>query len=163
MAGSNEEILNPKNYVDSISLQYIENKISYADAYLEAATINLRRDNIEEYLKYMNILIYKYPGLKDIKTAIKYFYEQRKVDPKDYTNKRLGKISILNKEYEKAIQYLNESLKLNPIDDEVLYNLAFAYAEIKNYNSANEFVKKCLQINPLNKNGLKLQSRLNKN
>ena len=162
-AKSNEEILNPKNYVDSISLQYIENKISYADAYLEAATINLRRDNIEEYLKYMNILIYKYPGLKDIKTAIKYFYEQRKVDPKDYTNKRLGKISILNKEYEKAIQYLNESLKLNPIDDEVLYNLAFAYAEIKNYNSANEFVKKCLQINPLNKNGLKLQSRLNKN
>ena len=101
--------------------------------------------------------------MKNNKNEIKYFYEQRKVDPKDYTNKRLGKISILNKEYEKAIQYLNESLKLNPIDDEVLYNLAFAYAEIKNYNSANEFVKKCLQINPLNKNGLKLQSRLNKN
>ncbi|MBK8944603.1 MAG: hypothetical protein IPM32_04945 [Ignavibacteriae bacterium] len=159
-AKSNEQILAPKNYIDSISFQYIENKISFADAYLKAATLNLQRDNIKEYLKYMNILIYKYPGLKDIKTAIKYFYEQRKVNPQDYTNKRLGKISILTNEYDKAIQYFNESLKQNPLDDEVLYNLALAYTQNKNYRLAKDFIKKCLAINPINSDCLKLKNSL---
>ncbi len=157
---SNMELLNPKDFLDSISLKYIENKISYSDAYLEAATINLRLDNIIDYLDYMNILIYKYPGLKDIKTAIKYFYEQRKVNPQDYTSKRLGIISIYNNDFTSAIKYLNESFKSNPKDEEVLYNLAFANTKLNNIDSANEYIRKCLELNPKNSKCLLFKKKL---
>lgn len=160
---SNKELLKPKNYLDSISLKYIENKISFVDAYLEAATTSLRRDNIKDYLKYMNLLIYKYPGLKDINTAVKYFYEQKKVNPLDYTLKRLGMISLLKKDYDKAIDYLTESLKSNPDDINILYNLSFAYTEKKNYKDGLKFISKCLKIDPKDTNCLNLKNKIIKN
>ena len=152
----------PRDYLDSIALKYTEKKISSTDAYLEAASINLNKDNIQDYMKYMNVLIYKYPGLKDIKTALKYFYKQKKVNPQDYTPKRLGIISIYTKDYDDAINYLNDSYKSTPEDTEILYNLALAYFEKKNYEEAIRFINQALKLDPKNSDCLLLKDRISK-
>ena len=74
------DLFRPKDFIDSIAMFRIENKVTWVDAHLIAATYHLRRDNVKEYLKYMNVLIYQYPGLRDLDGALKYFYEQQKID-----------------------------------------------------------------------------------
>jgi len=86
-------IFNPESFKDSIAVEYIEKKISWSDACLKAATEYLKKDDIKNYLKYMNVLIYRYPFLKDINTAVRYFYDQGKINPSDYTQKRLELIT----------------------------------------------------------------------
>lgn len=157
---SNISILKANNFLDSIAIKYTDKKITYVDAYLEAASISLRRDNIKDYLKYMNLLIYKYPGLKNIQTATKYFYEQNKINPQDYTSKRLGIIYLYNKDYENAINYLNESYKSNSKDAEVLYHLSLAHFEKQNYKLALEYINKSLIINPIHSKYISLKNKM---
>lgn len=144
----NKNLLNPKNFIDSISLKYIEKKISWVDAHLNAATEYLRKDDIKNYMKYMNVLVYEYPDLKDIPTAVKYFYNHNRINPADYTTKRLGLIALYSKEYDKAINYLSESYKTNTNDTQILYNLALAYTKKHNNKLALNYLLKCLKINP---------------
>ena len=70
------KLLQPKNFVDSIAMYRVENKVSWIDAHFMAATFYLRRDNLKEYLKYINVLLYQYPGLRDLDSILKYFYER---------------------------------------------------------------------------------------
>lgn len=157
---SNISILKANNFLDSIAIKYTDKKITYVDAYLEAASIALRRDNIKGYLKYMNLLIYKYPGLKNIQTATKYFYEQKKINPQDYTSKRLGIIYLYNKDYENAINHLTESYKSNAKDAEVLYHLSLTHFEKQNYKLALDYINKSLIINPNNSKYILLKNKI---
>ena len=71
-------LFKPNNAIDSIAMYRIENRISWIDAHFMAATFYLKKDNIKEYLKYINVMIYQYPGLKNLDTILKYFYERNK-------------------------------------------------------------------------------------
>ena len=137
-----------KNFLDETASEFLKNKISWADAHLKVATEYLRKDDIKNYLKYMDVLIYQYPELKDLRTALKYFYQQRKIDPRDYTIKRLGIISLMNGNYNDAISNLTECYKSNPKDAMVLFNLAKAYSETKDFNKSVNYIKECLKIKP---------------
>ncbi|MGA9295410.1 MAG: tetratricopeptide repeat protein, partial [Ignavibacteriaceae bacterium] len=137
-----------KNFLDETASEFLKNKISWADAHLKVATEYLRKDDIKNYLKYMDVLIYQYPELKDLRTALKYFYQQRKIDPRDYTIKRLGIISLMNGNYNDAISNLTECYKSNPKDAMVLFNLAKAYSETKDFNKSINYIKECLKIKP---------------
>ena len=52
-------LLHPKDFIDSLAMYKIESKVSWADAHKIGATYYLRRDDIKEYLNYMNVLIYQ--------------------------------------------------------------------------------------------------------
>ncbi|MCB0749216.1 MAG: SGNH/GDSL hydrolase family protein, partial [Ignavibacteriae bacterium] len=54
-------LLVPRNFMDSVALKVIEEKITWAEAQVEAATYYLRKDDIKNYLNHMNVLIYQYP------------------------------------------------------------------------------------------------------
>jgi len=140
----------PENFIDSISLEYIEKKITWADAHAKAAIAYLKKDDIANHLKYINILVYQYPVLRNYNTALKYLYERNKIDPRDFTDKRIGIIALFNHEYDDAIRYLTSSLRLNSRDKQVLYNLSLAYFHKKDLKKAQEFVNKCLDIDPKN-------------
>ncbi len=149
--GKNHEIKNlpvQKNFLNEIVSEFIDNKITWADAHLKAATGYLRKDDIKKYLKYMNVLIYQYPELKDLRTALKYFYQKRKIDPRDYTVKRLGIIALMSGNYNDAISNLTECYKSDPKDAMVIFNLAKAYFETKNFYKSVRFINECLNIKP---------------
>lgn len=142
------ELFQPKDFIDSLAMLRIENKVSWIDAHLVAATYNLRHDKLKEYLKYMNVLIYQYPSLRDLDGALKFFHEQRKINLADYTPKRNGLLALYIGNFDNAIRYLSEAYKLNPGDPLVLFNLSLAYLNKNNYDSALTFINKCLDSNP---------------
>ena len=137
-----------KNFLHETASEFLKNNISWADAHLKVATEYLRKDDIKNYLKYMNVLIYQYPELKDLRTALKYFYQRQEIDPRDYTVKRLGIIALMEGNYKDAISNLTECYKSNPKDAMVLFNLAKAYSGIKDFNKSINYIKECLRIKP---------------
>ncbi len=143
-----ENVYNKGNFIDSIASEFMGNKISWADAHLQAATVYLKRDDIKDYLNYMNVLIYQYPNLKNLRTALKYFYERHEINPRDYTIKRLGIISLYNENYADAIRNLTMCYKSDPNDTLVLYSLAEGYFRIKKFDAAESLIERCLKINP---------------
>jgi lysophospholipase L1-like esterase len=142
------DLFQPKNFIDSIAMFRIQNKVSWADAHLIAATYYLKRDGIKEYLKYMNVLIYQYPGLKDLDGALKYFYERNQIDLADYTPKRNGLMALYIGNFDNATRHLTEAYNANPKDPLVLYNLSLAYSKKKDLKTALTLINKCLIANP---------------
>ena len=122
--------------------------MSWTDAHLFAAKTYLRRDDIKNYLKHINILLYQYPVLKDFNTLITYFYNKNKIDLTDYTSKRVGMIELYRGKYDEAIKYLTKTYKSDPRDPLVLYNLSLAYSKKKDFKTALNIINKCLFVNP---------------
>ncbi|MFH1197818.1 MAG: tetratricopeptide repeat protein [bacterium] len=139
-------VFQPEDFIDSLAMLRVQNKISWIEAHLIGATYNLRRDDIEEYLKYMNAIICQYPGLHDLDGVIKYFFEQKKINLADYTPKRNGLMALYIKNYRNAIRHLTEAYKSNPDDPIVLFNLSSAYMNNGELKSALSFIEKCLKI-----------------
>jgi len=142
------DLLQPKDLTDSIAMVHIEGQISWTDAHLIAATTYLKRDDIDKYLKHIDVLLYQYPALKDFRTLVTYFYNKNKIDLSDYTPKRIGIIQLKRAQYDDAIKYLTEASKADPHDPTVLYNLSLAYSKKGNFNSALEIITKCLTVKP---------------
>ena len=158
---STKNLFKPKNFIDSIAVEYIEKKISWADAHTNAAITYLKRDDMNNHLKHMDILIYQYPVLKDYNTALKYLYEKNKIDPRDFTEKRIGAIALYNKKYDDAIYYLSKSLQTDSGDTQVLYNLAAAYFQKNDFKAALNKINKSLNIDPNYPGANNLKRQLN--
>ncbi|MGE5861926.1 MAG: GDSL-type esterase/lipase family protein, partial [Ignavibacteria bacterium] len=141
-------LFKPRDFIDSIAMYTIENKVSWIDAHFIAATFYLRKDEIKEYLKYVNVLIYQYPGFRDLDGVIRYFYEKNKINLADYTPKRNGLLALYIGNFDNAIRHLTEAYKSNPKDTAVLYNLSLAYSKKKDLKTALTFINKCLSVNP---------------
>ena len=137
-----------KNLLDETASEFINNKLSWTDAHLKVATEYLRKNDIKNYLKYMNVMIYQYPELKDLRTALKYFYQRKKIDPRDFTVKRLGIIALMNGNYDDAISNLTECYKSDPKDAMVLFNLAKAYYGKKEFYKSKSYINECIKIKP---------------
>jgi tetratricopeptide (TPR) repeat protein len=141
-------LFQPKDIIDSVAMFRIENKISWMDAHFMAATFYLRKDDLKEYLKYINVMIYQYPALRDLDTILKYFFERNKLDLADYTPKRNGLLALYIGNFENAIKYLSIAYNSDPKDPLVSYNLALAYSKREDFKSALTLIKKCLIANP---------------
>ena len=141
------DLLQPKNLIDSVAMYKTEG-MSWVDAHLLAARTYLRRDDIKNYLKHINVLLYQYPVLKDFNTLITYFYNKNKMDLADYTAKRVGIIELYRGKPDDAIKYLTEASKSNPKDPLVLYNLSLAYSKKEDFKTALASINKCLIADP---------------
>ena len=140
----------------------MNNKISWANAHVNAATAYFKKRNINGFLKHMDILLYQYPivveyydevalnllKLKLYDTALKYLSARYKIEPSDYSAKWIGNIALYKGDLDAAILYLNKSQQLNSRDAQVLYNLAGAYSKKKDYQSALNTINACLSVNP---------------
>jgi tetratricopeptide (TPR) repeat protein len=138
------DLLQPRDLTDSLAMYKIEGRISWTDAHLLAAATFLKRDDITNYLKHINVLLYQYPALKDFHTLITYFYYKQKLDLSDYTSKRVGIIQLNMGEYDDAIKYLTEAYKSTPHDPTVLYNLSLAYSRRNDFKRALTIINECL-------------------
>ncbi len=142
------DLLQPRDFIDSIAMYKIEGRISWTDAHLLAAETYLKRDDIKDYLRHINILLYQYPALKDFKTLITYFYYRNKINMSDYTSERVGIIQLYRGKYDDAIKYLTDAYNSNPKDPTALYHLSQAYLKKKDFKSALGLINKCLIENP---------------
>ena len=156
------DLFNPKNFIDSIALEVMNNKISWADAHLQAAAKYFSNRDVAGFLKHMDILIYQYPiiveyydqtALNLLKhqfydSALKYLSARYKIEPSDYSAKWIGNIALFKGDAEVAAFYLNKSQELNNKDSQVYFNLAGAYAKLNNFQKALDAVNRCLSLTP---------------
>ena len=141
-------LFQPRNFIDSIAMEKAIGNLTWARAHLMTATYFLRRDNVKEYLKYMNALIYQYPNLRNLDYALKYFYKRKEIDLADYTPKRDGLMALYMGNFDNAIIYLTKAYKSSPEDPLVLYSLSSAYSKKKDFKTALSLINKCLMVNP---------------
>jgi len=126
----------------------IENKVSWIDAHFMAATFYLKRDNLKEYLKYIDVIIYQYPSLKDLDGVLKFFFQRKQINLADYNPKRNGLLALYIGNFDNAIKYLTQASNSDPNDLLILYNLSLAYSKKKDFNTALTLINKCLEENP---------------
>jgi len=142
------DLLQPKDLTDSIAMYKIEGRISWIDAHLLAAATYLKRDDINNYVKHIDVLLYQYPALKDFHTLLTYFYYRQKMNLSDYTSKRVGIIQLKMGDYDDAIKYLTEAYKSAPHDPTVLYSLSLAYSKKNDFKRALTIIDECLIADP---------------
>lgn len=155
-------LFQPKNMMDTIALEVMRNKLSWAEAHIKAAGYYLGLNNIDGFQKHMDIVLYQYPIVveyfdrvalvllerKEYDKALKYLEARNEIKPTDYSTKWIGTIALFKGNNDRAIEYLSKSYDLNNKDVQVLYNLAGAYIKKENYSAAVELLRDCLKLNP---------------
>ncbi len=173
---SNEKLLMPKTHIDSLAYQYLIDKKAWLDIQRDAASYYIKTDQINLFIKQMKVLTHQYPVLYELNNSAAnnllqrgftdeafYFVSRRyKLSPDAFSSKWFGIIILSKGNYADAINYLEESLQYNSNDEQVLYNLAGAYSQIKEYKKALETVKKALLIKPDYEAAINLKSQLEK-
>lgn len=158
-----EEVCNPKTFIDSIALEYLDNKLRWIQAHEKAANHYLRKNNLDGFLNHISALIYQYPFIKenfnqleilavkylknqDYKNAYKILIAEYKIKPNAFSSKWLGQIELNSGNVQPAIKFLEESFLYDSTDTQVIYNLSGAYALNKEYKKALTTVKKLLKL-----------------
>lgn len=159
-----DEICKPKNFIDSVALDYIKNKIIWMQAHEKVANICMKNGNLDGFLNHVTAIIYQYPFIKenlyqlealainylkkqDYKNATKILEAEYKIKPNAFSSKWLGQIELSSGNIIPAIKFLEESISYDSTDTQVMYNLAGAYALNKEYIKAYNTVEKLIKLN----------------
>ncbi len=156
------EILHPLNFRDSLAVKFIVKEIDWQTAQMKMAEWYLKRKNFPKFHNQMLVLTTQFPHMlesynrkankllqqKKYNEALLYLVSRHMIKPDAFSAKWIGIINLSKNKVTDAIKYLEESMKFNPADAQVLYNLAGAYSLQKNYAKALELINKCLEINP---------------
>lgn len=79
---------------------------------------------------------------KDVNSAIKYFEDALKIHPNNiHVLNSLGRCYLLQNNPQLSINYFDKAIKIAPFFENGLYNLAYNYAIISNYNMAIKTLK----------------------
>lgn len=151
-----------KDYIDSLSLYVIDDKLTWENSHRKAATYYLNKGKIADFRKEMDALIDIFPIITDYYSVAysqlmqakafsdSYYYLKKEYDinPNVFNTKWLGIIDLSQDRVDSAIKYLEESLGFNSSDLQVLYNISGAYAKKKQYKKAFNYINRCVSINP---------------
>lgn len=160
-----EKIIIPKSYEDTLALKLINDEITWNECHQKAAEKKLQGKDIDGFLQHMEILIYQYPVIveyykviddlaldflkaKDFEKAYKVLLKRYQIKPNDLATKWLGTIDLNASHIPSAIRYLEESVLLNPSDNQTKYNLAGAYALNKEYRKSYDTILNVLKKDP---------------
>lgn len=167
-------LITPRNLIDSLALQMIDGLISRETARLRGAANYIKKKQFEQFAAEMYALTEEFPFQKkyyeiastelirngSINIAYSFLEKGYKKYPDAFTSKWLGIINLSRKNYDSAVYFLEKSLEFNSRDAQVLYNLAGAYSDKKDYRKAINSINKCLAIEPDFPNALQLKSQL---
>ena len=166
--------LNAQTYSDSLAMKVLNNKLSWEKAHRDLAAWYLKNNKIDRFLKEMNTVIFQFPFIyeyyqivinalldkKMFDEAYPYLLKYFQSHPDGFSTKWIGIIDLNMNKTKRAIRYLEISIKYNPNDSQVLYNLAGAYSLEKNYKKALDTISRCLHINPNHQGAKNLQKQL---
>ncbi|HOI28557.1 MAG TPA: GDSL-type esterase/lipase family protein [Melioribacteraceae bacterium] len=158
-------ICRPKNFIDTMAVNFILGNKTWDQAVEQIADISLGRDDIDGFTEHMRVLIYQYPIViefydklenitlgylksRDYAKAEKILNLEYELKPNAFSTKWLGQIALNSGKLEEAIKLLEESISYSGNDEQALYNLAGAYALAKNYQQSYELLTSILSRNP---------------
>ena len=171
---SREELLGPANFVDSISLRMIDGNLSRESARLILAQHYLKQKRIPRFTDEINALIEEFPfnykyfnyaakeliALREIDRAYDFLERGFKKKPDAFSSKWLGIINLSRKNYDRAISFMETSLKYFESDPQIYFNLAGALADKKDYAKALDAINRCVALDPGFPNAFQLMDQL---
>lgn len=159
------EVCQPKNFIDSMSMKFLEGKVSWGKGIEYTAEWYFKNRNVDMYLQHIKALIYQYPiieqyylkleeitirflKIKDYINARKILNTEYELKPNSFCTKWLGQIYLVSGDAKKAIYYLEQSIEFDFKDTQALYNLAGAYALNKDYKKGMDALTKLNRLEP---------------
>lgn len=154
------QIIKPQNIIDSMAFDVLSVKSIWLDAHIAAAKKYKVKKDYKNFADHYRIIIYQYPFIYEFRDEVinvllkqnmfneaKPFLEDYySYKPTAFNSKWLGNVELFNKNYPAAIGYLKKSIELKGDDAQVHYNLAGAYAIIKNYREGLKEISRCLEL-----------------
>jgi len=168
--------LDLKDMVDSLAYSIaVENK-NWEIGHRQAAEWYLAKSNYSRFADEMKVLTSQYPfklsfsdyasaeliNAKEYELAYPFLYKRYKESPNAFSSKWIGNINLNRKDIDKAIKYLEQSIKFDNTDAQTFFNLSGAYIQKEDIKVALEFLEKCIQINPGFPNAKSLKVQLTK-
>ncbi len=168
------QLIKPHNLIDSTAFDFLMNEFTWEKSHRIIAQWYLKHNNLNEFQKYMNVLISQYPVIVDYYVdaaavllknhwyddAYKYLLKKYEITPDAFSAKWLGIINLSHNKLNNAIKYLKISIKMKPDDPQVLYNLAGAYALKKDFTKALSLINEALRIAPDYNDAVKFKKEL---
>jgi tetratricopeptide (TPR) repeat protein len=160
--------------IDSIAYKTAIENYNWEKAHREAADWYLAQKDYINFAKEYRVLVSQYPfkltyydyaasrliKAKDYDLAYKFLNMRYEETPDAFSAKWLGNINLSKENTEDAINYFLESIKYDNTDAQVFYNLAGAYIQKEDYNSALHSIEQCINLNPEFPNSQSLKKRL---
>jgi tetratricopeptide (TPR) repeat protein len=160
--------------IDSLAFKVAVENMNWEKAHREAADYYLYKNECYNFAKEFKVLISQYPfkadyydfaasqliNVKEYDLAYFFLNKRYKETPDAFSSKWLGNINLNRDDVEAAIKYFQESIRYNNSDAQVFYNLAGAYIQKEDYNSALEILEKCIEIDPEFPNVQNLKAQL---
>jgi Tetratricopeptide repeat len=167
-------VLQPRDHIDSIAYQLVEDKTNWDIAHRKAAQWYASNNDIHSFLREMDVLISQYPivleyyddaanmllAKQEYEKAYFYLSKRNEMEPGAFTTKWMGIIDLYRHQIGDAEKYLNQSIAFNRNDSQVWYDLAGVYVEEKNYQKALEVTNKALELSPHYIEALALRAKL---
>jgi tetratricopeptide (TPR) repeat protein len=82
------------------------------------------------------------------------------ITPGAYSTKWLGILALSENNATDGKKWLMESINYDALDPQALYNLAGAFINLKDYNSAKIYLAMCLEVDPKFPGARELNSQL---
>lgn len=169
-----DQLLNPKDHIDSLVYDLVYDKANWEYTHRKAAEWYLVKGDFKEFLSVMDVLIDQYPivteyhdytinkllQIQEYDMAYSYLLHRSKYKEDAFSNKWLGIIDLYKNRVPSSKKYLTESLKYDPNDSQVWYNLAGDYVNEENYSKALEMVSKAVTLRPGYQDAVMLKNEL---
>ncbi len=166
--------LNPINFIDSLALQILDNKLNFLQAHQEAAKYYVKKGDLKKFNDEIDYLISFIPETyenydfgSELLISYKYFDEALELlierynkKPNGFSTKWIGTIYLNKNKNQEAIKYLKESIAFNPRDAQLLYNLSGAYIKLNDYQNAKIYIDQCVNLNANFPNAKQIQTQL---
>jgi tetratricopeptide (TPR) repeat protein len=157
-----EKMRPPQNYLDSVALQSAKGELKWDESHLKAANWFLSQNDEagveKEYAvltaqfsyisKFFNARADALMQLKSYEKAKEVLLKSYQVKPGAYSTKWLGILALNDNNASEGKRWLLESINYDATDAQAFYNLAGAFINLKDFNSAKIYLQKCLQVDP---------------
>lgn len=169
-----EKMRPPLNYIDSLALQSSKGELKWDEAHTKAANWFVSQNDEIRASREFEVLIAQfhyltkfYNSYADALMQLK-LYEKAKavllqsysITPGAYSTKWLGILALSENNATDGKKWLMESINYDALDPQALYNLAGAFINLKDYNSAKIYLAKCLEVDPKFPGARELNSQL---
>lgn len=168
-------LFNQQNYIDSIAVKVLDNRLTWESAHRKAAEYYLAIKDYSGFSTELSVLINQNPFVKEYYSfgVEQLLYAKRFHDvypflikgykrfPQALYAKWIGIIDLSKENLDNAIFYLNESLKYTLNDPQVYYNLSGAYLKKKMYPESLTAINNCISLNKNYLDAARLKAQLN--
>ena len=154
--------VNLNSLTDSLAMAIVTNKLTWEAAHKQLAEYYFGREMYDKFYLEINVLIenkpynenlYRYAADKlfsrqEYNIAGRTLVKLNRRHPGAYSSKMLGIVAYESKSYNRAVYFLNQSLKYSTDDPETYFRLSASYYQMKEFEKALQNIKNCIKLDP---------------